>query len=337
MKKYLVEMLECPTCHNQLDWKITSESIEQIEEADVCCSGCNALYQVKDGIGIFLTPDLPRNDMWEIVDSRLALYLKSHPEIEHELMDGPVENLSPTDQQFRAMILDERGLFGEGKKVEELAHKNLYTAEYKACWDSQIEYTLDCLSSFDGPIVDLASGRCYLVEKIADQMHRPVVATDFSPNVLRRDKQYFQYLKLDHLVSFLAFDARKTPFKRGAIDIMTTNLGLPNIEDPGELMKELKRIVRGTFLAISHFFPEEDYLNRDVIEEYGIEAFVYKGSTLKYYSSTGWNAKIENACMAKALPTPVSEIFDGERADGLPVYPTELEWCTIRAEGNIDG
>jgi len=332
MKKYLVEMLECPICHNQLDWEIETEEKEEIEQAEAHCSSCSAMYPVIDGIGIFLTPDLPRKDLWGEVESQLSLYLKSHPEHEKKLMEGSAENLSPTDQQFRALVLDERGEYGEGKKVEKLAHKNLYTEEYKSCWDSQIDFIVDALGVFDGPIVDLASGRCYLVEKIISQLRRPVVATDFSPSVLRRDRKYFQFLELDHLVSFLAFDARKTPFRDGAVGIMTTNLGLPNIEDPGGLMNEIGRIVSGTFLAISHFFPIEDDQNHAVIKQAGIEAFVYKESAIHYFSETGWKIKIENSCIAKALPTPESEIFEGARADKLPVAPTQLEWCTIRSE-----
>ena len=332
MKKYLVKMLECPICHHQLEWQIEMETEERIEQAEAHCSSCEAIYPVIDGIGIFLTPDLPRKDLWSDMDSQLSLYLKSHPEHEKKLMDGPVENLSPTDQQFRALVLDERGEYESGKKAEELAHKNMYTIEFKACWDSQTDYVLDNLESFEGPIVDLASGRCYLVEKIVKQLGRQVVATDFSPNVLRRDRKYFKFLELDHLVSFLAFDARKTPFKSGAIEIMTTNLGLPNIEEPGNLVSELKRIIGGTLLAISHFFPTQDELNGAVIKEAGIEAFTYKDSAMNNFSSNDWDLKFENLCVAEALPTPESEIFDGARADGLPVEPTELEWCTIRAE-----
>ena len=332
MKKYLIEMLECPICHYQLDWQIETENGEEIEQAEARCSGCDVMYPVKDGIGIFLTPDLPRNDLWAEVDSQLSAHLKDHPEDEKKLMEGPAEDLSPTDQQLRASVLDERGEYGEGKRVEKLAHKNMYTTEYQECWDSQVKYVLDNLGAFDGPVVDLASGRCYLVEKIAGQLNRPVVATDFSPSVLRRDRKYFQYLQLDHLVSFLAFDARKTPFKDGAIEIMTTNAGLPNIEDPGDLTKELKRIVKGTFLAISHFFPEKDDENHALIKQAGIEAFVYKESALEHFSAAGWKTKIENACIANALPTPESEIFEGVRADGLPVAPTKMEFCTIRSE-----
>jgi len=336
MNKFLVEMLECPVCHQQLDWQITSESKHHIEQAEAQCSGCEAVYPVIDGIGIFLTPDLPRNDMWEQADSQVVLYLRDRPDIEKQLMDGPVEKLSPTDQQFRAMVLDERGKYAEGKKTEEIAHKNLYTSEYLAGSNSQVEYVLESLSAFRGPIVDLASGRCYLVEKIASQLRRPVIATDFSPSVLRRDREYFQFLELDHLVSFLAFDARKTPFRKGVLEVMTTNVGLTNIENPGDLLSELKRIISGTLLAISHFYPEEDDANRKVIEEAGIEAFTDKESALRFFSATGWSVKIENSHVSRALPTPPSVIFEGARADGLPVAPTELEWCTIRAESNLD-
>jgi uncharacterized protein YbaR (Trm112 family) len=336
MNKQVVEMLECPICHEQLDWQINSESNDLIEQAEAHCSGCSTVYPVLDGIGIFLTPDLTRNDMWKQADSQVVQYLRDHPDIEKKLMKGPVNELSPTDQQFRAMVLDERGDFASGIEAEKLAHKNLYSSEYLTCWNSQVEYTLESLAEFDGMIVDLASGRGYLVEEIASQLHRPVIATDFSPSVLRRDRKYFQFLKLDELVSFLAFDARKTPFKNTAIQIMTTNLGLSNIKEPGKLLGELQRIISGTLLAISNFYPEEDESNRKVITEAGIEAFVYKKLALQHFSNTVWSTKVENSCLAESLPTPPSVIFEGARADTIPVSPTQLEWCTIRADANKD-
>ena len=118
MKKYLVDMLECPHCHHRLKWKIETETEDQIEQAEAHCSTCGASYPIKEGIGIFLTPDLQRKDLWGEVESQLSLYLKSHPDHERKLMAGPAENLSPTDQQFRAMVLDERGEFEEARRVE---------------------------------------------------------------------------------------------------------------------------------------------------------------------------------------------------------------------------
>ncbi|MEN6483024.1 MAG: Trm112 family protein, partial [Anaerolineaceae bacterium] len=82
MRKYLVEMLECPLCHSRLDWQIETEFEDEIELAEASCTNCDATYPIMDGIGIFLPPDLPRKDLWSEVESQLSLYLKSHPEQE---------------------------------------------------------------------------------------------------------------------------------------------------------------------------------------------------------------------------------------------------------------
>ncbi len=331
MDKYLIDMLECPVCHQPLDWQIIKQINDRIEQAEAQCSGCSAIYPIRDGIGLFLTPDLPRNDLWEQVDSQLTLYLRDHPDLERQLMDAPVEELSPTDQLFRALMLEEGGDFAEARKAEDLSNKHLYTSAYTDCWNGQVEYTLGMLSTLDGPVVDLASGRCYLVEKIASQLKRPVVASDFSINVLRRDRKLFEFLGLEGFVSLLAFDARLTPFREGSIKIMTTNLGLPNIEDPGRLLHELNRVVDGTLLAISHFFPTGDEPNKKVIVDIGLDALLYRSSAIEHFVSAGWSVDLENTCVAEALPTPASKVIEGARADGLPVAPTELEWCVLRA------
>ena len=57
----------------------------------------------------------------------------------------------------------------------------------------------------------------------------------------------------------------------GAITTLTTNLGLPNIEVPGNLPAELRRILNAIFLAISNFYPEEDEANANMIRDAGLE------------------------------------------------------------------
>ena len=37
-------------------------------------------YPVREGIGLFLLPDLPRNDLWEQAESQLSRYLREHTE-----------------------------------------------------------------------------------------------------------------------------------------------------------------------------------------------------------------------------------------------------------------
>ncbi|HET9913252.1 MAG TPA: methyltransferase domain-containing protein [Anaerolineales bacterium] len=331
MHTYLMEMLECPACHDKLDWIIGEQDQNHIETAEARCNTCDTTYPVRDGIGLFLSSELPRNDLWEQADSGLMQYLREHSELEHQLMDAPLNTLAPADQFFRALILEEQDNFMEAQIAENSANKGLYIPEYLQCWNSQLDYVVEWLFTTQGPIVDLASGRGYLVEKLVRELKRPVVATDFSPRVLRRDRRWLESLGLYDYVSLLAFDARCTPFKDGAIEALTTNLGLPNIEEPGNLLRELQRIVAGTFLAISHFFPEADEANAKVIHEAKLETMLYRNTALKQFTDAGWNVEVKNTCTGEAHPTPPSVVLDGARTDGLPVADTKLEWCVLLA------
>jgi uncharacterized protein YbaR (Trm112 family) len=331
MHSYLIDMLECPACHGEFDWRINERDGNRIESAEARCTACAASYPVRDGIGIFLLPELSRNDLWEQVDSELAQYLQEHPDVERQLMGPPLSELSPADQFYRSHLLDERGDYAEAKVAEDMANTGLYTSEYLACWGRQVDYLIEQVSGSEGPIVDLASGRCYLVEELARRLERPVIATDFSPRVLRRDRRWLEFFGLYDRVSLLAFDVRRTPFKDGAVGSLTTNLGLPNIEEPGELLEELRRVVAGRFLAISFFYPEDDEVNGVVIREVGMGKLLLRRMALEAFAAAGWEVSIENTCVGKAEPTPAGVVLEGARVDRLPVAETELEWCVLVA------
>ncbi|MCD6520580.1 MAG: hypothetical protein J7M05_11730, partial [Anaerolineae bacterium] len=95
MQAFLIDLLQCPACGGALSWQIRECDGEHIETAKARCQECNASYPVREGIGIFLSPDLPRQDLWEESQSQLARYLCEHPEREHQLLGAPLENLSP--------------------------------------------------------------------------------------------------------------------------------------------------------------------------------------------------------------------------------------------------
>ena len=329
MQTYLVDMLECPACHGDLDWIISEKTKTRIGTAEAHCKTCDAAYPVREGIGLFLTPDLPRNDLWEQMQSGLSLHLQENPKLERQLMEPSLDSLAPADRFFRALECEERGNYSEAQIAEHSANKDLYTPAYLNCWNSQMDYVIEQLSVGDGPIVDLASGRCYLVEKMLHNLKRPVVATDFSPGILRKSRRKLKHFGLDGRVSMISFDARRTPFKDGSVDTLTTNLGLPNIEDPGKLLKELRRITRGNLLAISHFFPEDDEANARVIRDAGLEMLLHRRTALEQFDDSGWDVEVKNACVGDARPTPPSVVFDGTRPDGLPVEETTLEWCVL--------
>jgi uncharacterized protein YbaR (Trm112 family) len=331
MHDYLVQMLACPSCRGEIDWDISERRQGRMETAEARCAACDITYPVREGIGMFLTQVLPRDDLWELVDGQLMQYLREHPDIERKLMDVPLDSLGPADQFFRAMALEERGEYAEVKAAEEAADEGLYTSEVRACRDSQYDYALERLSGGEGPIVDLASGRCYLVERMARALERPIVATDFSPSVLRRDRRWLEHLGLYDRVSLLAFDARRTPFKDGAVGTLTTNQGLPNIEEPGELLRELRRIVSGTFMALHHFYPENDEANGEVIRQAGLATLLYRRSALAGFVEAGWQVAAANPCAGRALPTPTGVVLEGAGIDGLPVAETTMEWCVLIA------
>jgi len=331
MQDYLIDLLECPVCHAELNWTITEHRGDRIEEGEARCSTCEATYPIREGISLFLTPDLPRHDLWGEAESNLSKYLRENPEIERQLMETPLHELPPADQMFRSMVLEERGDFAAAKEASDASYPGVYTEEYLTCWNSQIAYIVNQLAGGDGPVVDLASGLCILVEELVKNTARPIIATDFSPNVLRRDRKHLEFFGLYDRVSLLAFDARRTPFKAGAVQTMTTNLGLANIEDPGALLEELRRAVAGTFLSLSHFLPVDDEENAAVLREFGLEAQLFRQSALEQFAAAGWQVEIANACVGKALPTPKSELLGGASIDGLPVAETEFEWCVLVA------
>jgi len=132
-------------------------------------------------------------------------------------------------------------------------------------------------------------------------------------------------------VELLAFDARRTPFKDGAVKTMTTNLGLANIEEPGRLIDELRRVISGKLLAIMSFFPDDDAANRAAAEKLGISSFMSKDSTLRLFDEAGFDVQLKNTRSGKALPTPTSNLLEGAGIDALPVAETELTWCTLVA------
>lgn len=182
------------------------------------------------------------------------------------------------------------------------------------------------LAEAEGPVVDVVSGRGYLAEQLARKPGRHVVLTDFSPRVLRRNRRYFEFLGLYENVSLVACDARRLPFRDRTVEVMTTNLGLPNIEAPGDLLTELQRVLREPFYAICHLLPPEDTVNRKVIREYGVETFLYKDSE---FARAGFQVEVTNVCRGLARPTPESRLIPGARIDALPVAEIELTSCTL--------
>lgn len=331
MRSYVVHMLECPLCHGSLLWAVSQRQDDEIVEAEALCSACASTYPVREGIGLFLTPDLPRDDLWEQAESGLVQYLRANPAVERRLMGVPPESLAPADLFFRSMVLEERGAYDQARALAEQAHTQLYTPEYRACHESQRAYVTQRLATTSGPIVDLASGRGDLVEYLARHLPNQIIASDFSPRILRRDRSWFAHFGLGERVSFLAFDARRTPFKSASVATLTSNLGLPNVAESDLLVPELRRIVSGELLSISYFVPEDDAANVAAIQDSGGFSLLLRNTALRRFAAAGWQAELANICHGRALPTPRGVVIEDAGIDGIPVAETTLEWGTFVA------
>jgi ubiquinone/menaquinone biosynthesis C-methylase UbiE/uncharacterized protein YbaR (Trm112 family) len=331
MHSYLVEMLECPVCHGSLSWDVSHQEGDRILTALAECKICSAEYPVREGIGVFLTPDLPRNDYWEESEQYVSQMLSEHPEIETQLMEVPLSELGPADRFIRCMVHEERKQWDQAKQAFDSARPELYTNEYQACEKSQIDYVLECVKNGSEPIIDLASGRGHLVEGLIRNTTRPIVTTDFSLRVLRRNREWLTHHNLYARVSLLAFDARQAPFQDHSIDTMTTFAGLPNIEQPGRFLEELRRVVSGRFLAISQFYPETDAVNVAALREYGLADSMLFKPVLEGFRDVGWQAEVLNLCSGRALPTPQSVVLADQGIDAFPIDETILDWCVIEA------
>jgi len=285
------------------------------------------MYPVRDGIGVFLTPDPMRPDVWD-AGNGLVGWLRARPDAERRLMDVVVEMLNPADRLLRAFVLEERGDFAEADAIARSAMRDLYTEEYRRCWERQMRWVLDRLAGAPGPIIDIASGRCYLVEELARELAAPIVASDVNPRVLRRDRGRLQHLGLYDRVSLLAFDARQSPFRPAAVTTMTSNLGPANVDHPGPLADELRRVLSGTLFSISCFYPEDESPNARAIRAMGAEASLFRRPALAYLERAGLHADVENRCTGIAHPLQPSDVT-GAPVDLLPVAETVLEWCVL--------
>ncbi|MCD4775098.1 MAG: hypothetical protein K8S15_03490, partial [Candidatus Aegiribacteria sp.] len=77
------------------------------------------------------------------------------------------------------------------------------------------------------------------------------------------------------------------------------------------------------------FYPEDDKENGTLIEEGGLTESCYRDRLVEHFHNAGWIVKIKNSCNIKTTPAPPGVVLEGARVDGLPVQPTDIEWCVL--------
>lgn len=330
MHKQYIDMLICPLCHNQLKWHIKEEDGDRIINANVTCLSCQSEYEVRDEIGVFLSNELPKNDLWEKSESELQKYLKENPDIYDKLMNTPEEEMNGADYWFKALYFEMKNDYMKSSRMFKNVFKKIYTQDYIDGWNSQIDFIINNIE-YNKPIIDIASGRGYLVEKLLEQTKNYVVATDLSPTVLVRNKNIYKYNGLYDRLSLVAFDARKTPFKDNSVEILTSNMGFQNIKQPGEVIKEMNRITKGIFIPIMFFIDKKDKIHMDFFNDYESIAYATRDNAIDTFKKEVWNVNIANSFLANIKPTPKGEILKDANIDVFPIVDTKIEFCVVQA------
>lgn len=331
MHESLERLLVCPACHGPLHWKVSRSSGPELEEGAATCDTCAATYPLHRGIAVFLSGSSRLEDLWGSANSRTEELVRNEPEKVQLLLESPMDTMNPTDLFFRGLILEGRGQYQDAKAAHDRALAGSYSAEQHACVRSQIDFVKQEVTRSASPVVDLASGMGTLLTVLLPGARQHFVATDVSPQVLIRDQAVLGPLARAEGLSYLAFDSRHTPFADRSIPTMVTYVGLANIRDPGDLMKELRRVVSGNLLAITLFYPEEPGPNADTIRQFKLDALMYRDSALRQFREAGFKVRVENPQSVLARPTPKGEILTGAGMDALPVVDSQVEWCTLVA------
>jgi ubiquinone/menaquinone biosynthesis C-methylase UbiE/uncharacterized protein YbaR (Trm112 family) len=334
MFKEIKELLECPACHGELTWSIQNQTTERIVNARISCNDCHANYEVKDEIGMFLTPDLVRNDLWEKVDGVIESFFKENSSILETLEKTDPNMLSGADLWYLAAYYEAKQEFEKSKSLFEIAFPKVYEADYLDAWNSGMDYIVSNMKS-DKMMVDIASGRGYLVRKALENTVNSVVATDFSPTVLLRNKAYYKHLGLYSKLSLLAFDARKTPFKTNSIEFMTTNVGLSNIMNSGSIATEIDRISKSTVMFYLEFLDGNDKVHVDLLQEYKLEDMNIQTNCLQVFKETSFDIKLTNEIQVIKTPTPRGQIIEGAGIDGIPVHPIAFNCCVLVGQKKV--
>lgn len=253
-------------------------------------------------------------DPWAKVESALSKHLRENPDVERALLDAPLSSLNGADAFLRAQVLEERHGFEAARRAYALADERLYDTDVRLAREAVLSHVVE-VARRSKRIVDVATGRGMLLERLVRATDRPIVATDISPVVLERVRARLGESPIDYVVA----DARSLPFADDSVPLLVSHLGLANL--PSEALRELRRV--GTELAVTHvFYPAGAAGGVDM---------VVREPTLAALAEAGWDVTIEAERNVESRPTPESSLLAGVRIDAVPTEEALASWCVVRA------
>jgi len=320
MHRVLIHLLVCPVCHGELKSQVIRQDETHLIEGEFTCTICGRKYPVVDGIGIFLSCEEMRDDLWKEQEDFATRFRKEHL-IQHFFLTKTFFGDIRPEHHFL------KGLLLEDEKILERATKRIYTKDYLTGYE-KTKQTLREVEKDDPTIVlEIACGRGNFFKLFVKsrQGRGAYVATDFSPTVLRSNLKWLRKNGLDGQVTLLAFDAKTMPFRDDSIPAAVSNVGFPNIRNDGKAVKETFRVlVPSGFLVTNFMFTTEKTENYAKAKELGLDQFYTKESVEEVFKKVGFKFSLEEVHHGLVRPT-----LGG--IDFLPVVQDTYSFCVVKA------
>lgn len=266
------------------------------------------------------------DDTWATAESALSRHLRENPDVERALLESPLDGLNGADLFLRASVVEERSGFDAASDAYSLADERTYSSQLRHAREEMLQRVVELVRGGDGKVVDVATGRGTLIERLLRESERRLVATDVSPTVLQRVRDRLGGERVEYVTG----DARELPFADGEVATFVSHLGFANVSDAPRLLRELRRT--GHHLFATHlFYPDDDDENRRVARELGLEELLFRSEAFAAFDAAGWRLGVELERDVPAEPTPPSALIEGVRIDALPAAPTRLVYCVLAA------
>ncbi|MCK4258580.1 MAG: class I SAM-dependent methyltransferase [Halanaerobiales bacterium] len=328
MKENLIDLLECPLCHNKLSWKIERINAQDIISGLARCTKCLCEYPIYDSIALFLEPKLQNMKIWKRKEEYIKRHYDKNLEKMQKLLNTPINELSASDLLIRANLMRNCGKYDEVTKLIQFSISKSMLNDCFETIDILIKKCINSIKDYDGVILDIASGKGYLAFKLLNEFSGQLVMSDINPAVLKQNFDMMNELDMNKDVSFVAFDVKKSPFKDHSFSMMTTLLGLQNIFYSQNVLKELKRICCGKFYSISSFCKEEDTVNVQELVRRGLESMWLRLNYEKLFELSGWKLECLSSQFVNAPVVETDNILKSVSAiTKFPLKSTIFEYC----------
>lgn len=156
-----------------------------------------------------------------------------------------------------------------------------------------------------GPLLDLCTGTGDLAFDYdnAHQGKLPIVAADFSSEMLLRGIEKSKRRGSHPRISFCQADAQSLPFPDDTFEVATVSFGLRNVTDPDRGLAEMRRVVRpGGRVAVLEFSKPRHWLLGRAYQTYFRRVLPVVGQMFSRSNEQAYSY----------LPASVMEFPDGE-------------------------